>query len=72
MKIISNKKIINILNRVSANHVICADALSRADMSVENYSDAIEHLTDNTISIAISLYGESGMEYVSKVINKNK
>ena len=72
MKIISDKNINDILNRISANYIICMDALSRVDMDIKNYADAVEHLTDNTISMAYSLAGEQGMKYISKIINRNK
>ena len=70
MKVISNKKVVNILNRISANHVICMDALIKADMESKEFTDAVNHLTDNTISVASSLYGMKGVNYVNRIVSK--
>ena len=70
MKVISNKKVVNILNRISANHVICMDALIKADMEAKEFTDAVNHLTDNTISVASSLYGMKGVNYVNRIVSK--
>ena len=70
MKVISNKKVVNILNRISANHVICMDALIKANMEDKEFSDAVNHLTDNTISVASSLYGMKGVNYVNRIVSK--
>lgn len=70
MNIISNKTIIGVLNRVSANHIICMDALIKADMEEKEFTDAVNHLTDNTISVASSLYGIKGVSYVNRIISK--
>ena len=70
MKVISDKKVVAILNRISANHVICMDALKKADMEVKEFTDSVNHLTDNTLSVAASLYGMKGINHVNKIISR--
>lgn len=70
MKIISDKKVIAILNRISANHIICIDALKKADMKAEEFTDSVNHLTDNTINAASFLYGMKGINHVNEIISR--
>lgn len=65
MKILNNKKIKDSLNRLVANYIISIDALKRIEMSASNYSDASEHLIDNTLTIAKYLGGIKAMYYVN-------
>ena len=63
-----------ITKRVIANHMIAKDALSRllsADkISISDYSDAIEHLKDNSINIIVDSCGVSYIEEADWLINE--
>ena len=70
MKILNNKKIKDSLNRLVANYIISIDALKKIEMSVSDYSDASEHIIDNTITIANNLGGIKAMYYVNNQISE--
>ncbi len=63
-----------IIKRLLANHIIAKDALSRLSaegkMSFENYSDAMEHLTDNTIEIVVKACGTKYVEETDWLIKE--
>jgi phosphoglycerate-specific signal transduction histidine kinase len=71
----SRKKIKKeITKRVIANHLIAKDALSRllsaGKISISDYSDAIEHLNDNSINIIVDSCGTSYIEEADWLMNE--
>lgn len=75
MKIIRNKQIREAIFRIAANHIIALDALNKAhekdSMTVEQYADAVEHLTDNSVECAKLIGGQKGIVMLD-IIVKNK
>lgn len=60
----------DIFKRIIANHVIAADALTKADMQPVAFIDAIDHLTDNTIFLVLNCCGEKYLQSANSVIEK--
>ena len=56
--------------RILANHVIAADALSRDDMVMTDFADAIRHLSDNTIFLVSNCCGDVYMNKAEKIVEK--
>jgi len=67
-KIMMNKQVI--FKRIMANHVIAADALTKADMQSIEFIDAIDHLTDNTIFLLLNCCGEKYLQNAKNIIEK--
>lgn len=67
MKIIGNKKQHQLALQIVANYLIGKDALNRANtdgsLSVEQWDDAITHLTQNTIELLTAIVGVNGLKY---------
>ena len=67
MKIIGNKKQHKLALQVVANYLIGKDALNRANtdgtLSMEQWDDAITHLTQNTIELLVAIVGVNGLRY---------
>ena len=70
MEIIRKKQIKDILNKVAANYLIGIDALKKADMEVKDFTDAVNHLSDNTIDIAKGLCGMKGVYFVNDFVKR--
>lgn len=74
MRIIKNKTIRESLYRIAANYIIAKDALGKAhdsdNMSVKQYVDAIQHLTDNTVNTASAIGGLKGLNLINEIIQK--
>lgn len=68
MRIIKNKTIRESIYRIAANYIIAKDALYKAHdadkMSVKQYADAIQHLTDNTVKTASAIGGLKGLHLI--------
>lgn len=67
MKIIKSKKQHELALRIVANYLIGKDAICQAStgdsMTIEQATDAIDHLTQNTIEILTGIVGLDGLEY---------
>ena len=74
MRIIKNKTIRESIYRIAANYIIAKDALDKAHdadkMSVKQYADAIQHLTDNTVNTASAIGGLKGLILINEIIKK--
>ena len=74
MIIIKNKTIRESIYRIAANYIIAKDALDKAHdadkMSVKQYADAIQHLTDNTVNTVSAIGGLKGLELINEIIKK--
>lgn len=74
MRIIKNKTIRESIYRIAANYIIAKDALDKAhdadNMSVKQYADAIQHLTDNTVNTASAIGGLKGLNLINEIIQK--
>lgn len=74
MKIINNKTIRESIHRIAANYIIAKDALDKAHnadkMSVKQYADAIQHLTNNTLNTASAIGGLKGLILINEIIQK--
>ena len=74
MRIIKNKTIRESIYRIAANYIIAKDALDKAHdadkMSIEQYNDAIQHLTDNTINTVSAIGGLKGLILINEIIKK--
>ena len=44
--------------QIAANYIIAEAALKKADLPFDNFSDSVNHLTDNSISLAYIVGGE--------------
>ena len=67
MKIIGNKKQHQLALQIVANYLIGKDALNRANadgsLSMEQWDDAITHLTKNTNELLTAIIGVDGLKY---------
>lgn len=72
MKIIKQKKIEKILQRVVVNYIITVDALKKNGMDVKDYTYANSYLADNVISVAEILDGKKGIEFVKDLVKYYK
>lgn len=74
MRIIKNKTIRESIYRIAANYIIAKDALNKAHdadkMSVKQYADAIQHLTDNTVNIASAIGGLKGLNLINEIVQE--
>ena len=74
MRIIKNKTIRESIYRIAANYIIAKDALDKAHdadkMSIEQYNDVIQHLTDNTINTVSAIGGLKGLILINEIIKK--
>lgn len=74
MRIIRNKTIRESIYRIAANYVIAKDALDKAHdadkMPIEQYGDAIQHLTDNTVNTVSAIGGLKGLILINEIIKK--
>ena len=74
MRIIKNKTIRESIYRIAANYIIAKDALDKAHdsdrMSVKQYDDAIQHLTDNTVNTVSAIGGLKGLKLINEIIKK--
>lgn len=74
MRIIKNKTIRESIYRIAANYIIAKDALDKAHdadkMSVKQYDDAIQHLTDNTLNTAFAIGGLKELILINEIIQK--
>ena len=62
MKILSKKDVDEILKRITANEIICAECL--------NDEDALAHMVDNNMEIAYLVGGLKGMLKIQNTIKK--
>lgn len=56
--------------QIAANYIIAEDALKKANLSSEHFSDSVNHLTDNSISLAYIVGGEDGIRTLNEIIDK--
>jgi len=40
-------------------------------MPARDFADSVDKLTSNTIDIAVNLYGQSGLDYIAKMVKKH-
>lgn len=76
MRIIRKKQIKRTILRTAANYIIALDALNKAHendiLSVEQYADAVQHITDNSVEIASTIGGLKGIAMIHDIINNRK
>lgn len=76
MRIIRKKQIKGTILRTAANYIIALDALNKAHvnniLSVEQYTDAVQHITDNSVEIASAIGGLKGIAMINDIINNRK
>ena len=69
MKILKKKTQHELALQIVANYLIGKDAIFDAStsdsMSVEQMTDALEHLTSNTVSLLTAIVGVNGLKYYS-------
>ena len=74
MRIVRNKTIRESIYRIAENYIIAKDALDKAHdadrMSVKQYADAIQHLTDNTVDTVSAIGGLKGLILINEIIKK--
>ena len=74
MRIIRNKTIRESIYCIAANYIIAKDALDKAHdadkMSIKQYADAIQHLTDNALNTASVIGGLKGLILINEIIKK--
>ena len=63
MKILKKKTQHELALMIVANYLIGKDAICKASMTVEQMTDAIEHLTSNTVSLLTEIVGVEGLKY---------
>ena len=72
MRILSNKKVREIVAREAANYLIALDALHKAhendSLTLGQYTDAVSHLTDNTAEVAKLAGGLKGLDMLNEII----
>lgn len=76
MRIIRKKQIKETILRTAAIYIIALDALNKAHendiLSVEQYADAVQHITDNSVEIASAIGGLKGIAMIHDIINNRK
>ena len=74
MKIIRNKQIREAIFRIAANHIIALDTLNKANdkdvMTVEQYADAVQHITDNSVECAKLIGGLKGIAMLDGIVKR--
>lgn len=72
MKLLTNKQIKQAILRIATNHIIAVDTLHRISnkMSFQQYSDTVQHLTDNSIESARIIGGLKGINMLNKIVEK--
>lgn len=74
MKILSDKQVNDVINRIAANQIIAEDALKRAFMSdaldLKCFSDAISHLGGNSIKSASIIGGMKGIAKLNNIVER--
>lgn len=72
MRIIRNKQIREAIFRIAANHIIALDTLNKANdkdvMTVEQYADAVQHITDNSVELAQLIGGLKGIVMLDRIV----
>ena len=72
MKIIRDKQIKEVILRIAANYIIALDALNKAHdkdaMTVEQYADAVQHITDNSVECAKLIGGLKGIVMLDRIV----
>lgn len=72
IKILRDKQTKEIILRTAANYLIAIDALNKANesdmISVEQYADAMQHVTDNSIEIANMVGGLKGIIMINDIV----
>ena len=72
MRILSNKRIREIVAREAANYLIALDALNKAhgkgSLTPGQYTVAVSHLSDNAANIAKLAGGLEGMNELDKIV----
>ncbi len=72
MRILSNKRIREIVAREAANYLIALDALLKAhendSLTLGQYTGAVSHLTDNTAEVAKLAGGLKGLDMLNEII----
>lgn len=72
MKIIRNKQIREAILRIAANHIIALDALNKAHekdaMTVAQYADTVQHITDNSVECAKLIGGLKGIVMLDRIV----
>lgn len=75
MKVIKSKKQHELALRIVANYLIGKDAICRAStgdsMTMEQVTDALDHLTQNTIEILIGIVGLGDLEYYTNRVRED-
>lgn len=74
MRIIRNKQIRGTIFRIAANHIIALDTLNKAHdkdvMTVEQYADAVQHITDNSVECAKLIGGLKGIAMLDGIVKR--
>lgn len=63
MKILKKKTQHELALQIVANYLIGKDAICKASMMTEQMTDALEHLTSNTVSLLTGIVGVEGLKY---------
>ena len=72
MKIIRNKQIREAIFRIAANYIIALDTLNKAHdkdaITVEQYADAVQHITANSVECAKLIDGLKGIAMLDGIV----
>lgn len=70
MKVITKEQTKKAIMQIAANYIIAEAALKKADLPFEHFSDSVNHLTDNSISLAYIVGEEDGIRTLNAIIDK--
>ena len=74
MRIIRNKQIREAIFRIAANYIIALDGLHKAhekdSMTIEQYADSVQHLTDNSVECAKLIGGLKGIAMLDGIVKR--
>lgn len=62
MKILTKKEQRELVDKIIANAVIAQEAIIKADLPVEQFTDSVQHLIDNTADMVYAINGKEGLE----------
>ena len=62
MKILSKKEQQELVDKINANAVLAQEAIIKADLPVNQFTDYIDKLISNTTDIIFAINGKEGIE----------
>ena len=68
MKILSKKEQRELVDKIIANAILAQEAIIKADLPVNQFTDYIDKLISNTTDIVFAINGKEGIEKLMTLI----